>query len=183
MLVLNFDANSFFADYQQMIINVANESIQYFYDSVTSNLKHREDVEIMPIIQDEGERIIAQCKFYANAIMESYGTGESMDKSNPELEEYIKSNFWNKLRKGLAIVGRPAGTYINIFGDYVTSSGRLAGRKISKKPVDGRKPTYAIQNAENRLKQENNYVDRIYERHFSEFISNSSKYFYNTEEN
>ena len=182
MLVLNFDANSFFADYQQMIINVANESIQYFYDSVTSNLKHKEDVEIMPIIQAEGERIIAQCKFYANAIIESYGTGESMDKSNPALTMYKYSEFWNTLRKGLAIVGRPAGKYINIFGEIVESKGTKAGQRISKKIVDGKKPTYAIQNAENRLKQENNYVDRIYERHFSEFISNASKYFYNTEE-
>lgn len=181
MLALNFNAEKFYTDYQQLIVEVANESIEYFYNTATSGLEHKDDVTVIKAMQAESDIIIAKCKFYAEAIMESYGTGESMDKSNPALTDYMNSKFWNSLRKSMTIVGRPAGKYLNILGEEVISTGRRAGKRISKSIPDGKKPSYIIQNAEKRLAQENNYIDRIYQRKLTDFLTNATQYFYNTE--
>ncbi len=71
-------------------------------------------------------------------VMNEWGTGSLLDESNPALAEYIRSDLFNPLRRitmrsmGFAKVGRAKGSYVNIFGETVTSSGRLAGRNLEK---------------------------------------------------
>ena len=82
-------------------------------------------------------------------------------------------------------MGRPKGEYTDFFGNEAFSTGSKAGQnmEIKFKPI---KPSYAIQNAEKKLKQgtqENGYVMRILRRHADGFFENlnASKYFYNEE--
>lgn len=67
-------------------------------------------------------------------IMDSYGTGSLMDKSNPALADYIQSELWNKYRgNDTKIRSRSRGYYINIFGDKVYSSSNVPGIDLEKK--------------------------------------------------
>lgn len=176
MLVLNFNYNAFKEDLEDVLVQAANESMQRFYNEIRAELKSKDFSLSEAVIDKAEEYIYTQCIFYANSIMESYGTGIYMDESNPYLPEYKQSPLWNKLRKSNAIVGRPAGEYINILGQQSYSTGSMAGIKM---PFKGRQPTYTIQNAEKHLK--NGYVERIIERYITEFISGAGKYFFNTE--
>lgn len=47
----------------------------------------------------------------------------------------MQSGLWNPARRGKAIVGRPKGTYTNIFGQQRTTSGVFEGQKIEGKRV------------------------------------------------
>ncbi len=180
MLTLNFNLEAFKADLQVVLLNSANECMERFYNTAKRELKANDIVLEKAIYDDVSEHIIDKCIFYADAILESYGKGEQMDVNNPYLKEYIRSELWNPSRKqsvGASIVGRPAGDYTNIFGEKSTSSGLKEGVPLGKVT---KKPTYAIQNAERELKQENGYVDRILSRHISNFLKTTGKYFYNT---
>ncbi|MEE1493102.1 MAG: hypothetical protein UGF45_14150 [Massilioclostridium sp.] len=61
------------------------------------------------------------------AIMDAYGTGSEMSLTNPALAEYRNSSLWNPARNGSEIVGRPVGTYTDIFGEQKKSTGKKAG--------------------------------------------------------
>ena len=71
---------------------------------------------------------IAYLKANPAALADSYGTGSLMIESNPLFEDYFKKDKnWNKARTGKVIVGRPRGSYINIFGEQVSTWGSLEG--------------------------------------------------------
>lgn len=189
MLTLRFNAESFFNDYIEFLVDAANECMERFLSDARIGLGTRDqEVEAAKVT---AEKIItSKCVFYAQSILKSYGTGKKMDTSNEALTEYMQSRFWNPLRKSSAIAGRPKGRYENIFGEMVESSGALAGvddiSGIMKKTYGldiEKKPTYSIQNAEKKLKQVGGYVDRIISNYTDDFIStmNPSKYFYNEE--
>lgn len=60
----------------------------------------------------------------ADYIMDIYGTGSLMDKDNPFLDEYKRSNLYNKLRPDdNSLVTRPAGEYTDIYGKPRTAKG------------------------------------------------------------
>ena len=72
--------------------------------------------------------------------MNEFGTGSLLDRSNPALQEYINSDLFNPVRliADFAILGRPKGSYTNIFGRSVESSGNLSGvnlERLAKKGV------------------------------------------------
>lgn len=68
------------------------------------------------------------------AIMDSFGTGSLMDKSNPALVDYMQSILWNKYRgSDPTIRSRQRGYYINIFGDTVYSRSNVPGIDLEKK--------------------------------------------------
>jgi len=70
--------------------------------------------------------------------MDEYGTGSLLDQSNPALAEYVSSDKFNPLRRiampatGYAKLGRAKGTYRDIFGRNMHSSGRLSGANLEK---------------------------------------------------
>lgn len=76
----------------------------------------------------------------AYAIMDSYGTGSLMDKSNPFLDEYKATSSWSvpmynpiRLQKNTtAILGRPKGRYRPITGGSRTSRGRMEGLNLEE---------------------------------------------------
>ena len=187
MLVLKFDYESLAYDLCDALVSGVEESIQHFMSDAKTHLKS-DDFETEKAIFDMAKKeITVTAIFYAKSILESYGRGSAMDMQNEYLSEYIgnKALGWNPLRTGTTIVGRPKGEYTDFFGNEAFSTGSKAGQnmEIKFKPI---KPSYAIQNAEKKLKQgtqENGYVMRILRRHADGFFENlnASKYFYNEE--
>lgn len=80
--------------------------------------------------------IITIFKANANVLADSFGTGSLMLDDNPIVKEYLSGPKGNKegqinpARKGKTIVGRPAGTYKDIFGNVRTTKGTYKGINI-----------------------------------------------------
>lgn len=183
-MILRIDYESLAHDIDLAIAEGADEAIKHFLIDAKSGLKS-DDQEIDSAFVDyAGQKITAACTFYAQSILTSYGRGSLMDWSNPYLDEYLQNRQlgWNPVRKDTTIVGRPAGSYTNFFGEQKTSSGKMEGLNVEYmvKPIS---PSYAIQNAEKKLEaglSENGYVMRILRKHIDSFFNSIdySKYFY-----
>lgn len=183
MLVLKFDVEQLAYDLCDTLVDAADEIINIFMNDLNTSLRANDFEEQKAIFDMAAGMIIASCVSYAESILESYGRGSLMDKDNPALEEYMNSEFWNPERNSSTIVGRPKGTYTNIFGETTTSKGKMAGLYLEH-IVSPIAPSYAIQNAEKRLYQITSgggYGFRILEQYANEFFEHldTSKYFYN----
>lgn len=88
-------------------------------------------------IRDLNNKIIASISANTEALMDNYGTGSKMDLSNPLLSEYIASDAWNRYRSrsDTTIRGRDAGSYTNVFGEIVESSGAFAGQVLENRKI------------------------------------------------
>jgi hypothetical protein len=189
MLALKFDAESFYKSLCEELVNAADECMNHFLSDALNGLHARDSVELLPTIYEAGDYIQGRCVFYADAIMESYGTGTMMDTTSDYLQDYRNSDLWNPNRKLLSIAGRKKGKYTNIRGEEVESSGSLSHLQditdiMKVYGIDINKPPkYQIQNAEKKLDRGLNggYVDRIIEKHIESVLLNSGKYFYNVE--
>lgn len=99
-------------------------------------------------IKKEASRVVAYLKANPQLLATSYGTGSLMLTDNPGLEEYKRSEYWNKERRGNAIYGRPEGEYLNLFRGKIKSSGKYKGKNLeTMKKVYLLNPTKAIQTA------------------------------------
>lgn len=178
MLVLKFNAKAMYDDFAKELVSAANEIMDSFYRDVTSELKAQDHEIDKAVFDNAKDEIIAQCKFHAQSILESYGTGEKMDTSYEEFDEifskYQKSDLWNPLRSGKPIVGRAPGEYTNFLGEKKESTGSRAGQFVS----NGRVARKIIQNAEKRLKEQS-YSKTILKEHTESFFANLYKYFKN----
>lgn len=76
----------------------------------------------------EGKALRGFLEANPSTLADAFGTGSLMNiEDNPLYEEYRNSNLWNPARHGKEIVGRPEGSYIDIFGRKKHSSGYLEG--------------------------------------------------------
>lgn len=64
------------------------------------------------------------------ALITEWGSGVNMDLSNEALYDYIGGTYWNPARPDVAIVGRPAGTYLDLDNQPHVSSGRMEGKEL-----------------------------------------------------
>lgn len=172
---LSLDYERMSIDFINMIIDVANKSADDFWKDTKSGLKFSSDSEMESAKLESKGHITARVIFNALAILESYGTGSKMDKSNPALNEYFQSKFINPLRQGYEIVGRPYGQYTDIFGREQISSGSMAGTSVEN-IFPAKEPSYSIQNAEKWLKQ-GGRINRLLNDKIKLFFSKSGKYF------
>lgn len=76
--------------------------------------------------------VTGQIKGGPYALLDEWGKGSLMDPNNPALNEYRNSPYWNPARKDLAIRGRPAGRYRDMFGKMRVSSGKLRGVNLER---------------------------------------------------
>ncbi len=153
MLVLTFNKEAFTQDFAQYLMIVCDE----IADDMLSEMKRKfmsskakEDIEKLRVRYKENLGVIySDVVSYAYAIVDSYGTGEYMLDTN-FLSDYINSTYWNSARTGKTIVGRPSGSYKNIFGEKVTSSGAFEGEPLTfnGSQLKGIQPTNAIGNTE-----------------------------------
>lgn len=124
--------------------------------------------------------VTGQCIFYADAIIDSFGTGEYADRTSQAYwNDYKKSVFFNPSRTNQTIVGRPATAagkgYLNIWGEEVQSSGKYDGKPLG---IKGIKPTRAIQRAEAWImKDGTTRIERRMELELSKFLAKADKYF------
>lgn len=134
------------ADLQQELLAQAKQGM---LTSEGAKSLHEGDVEMVADV------ITASIIGGAWAAMDEHGTGHMMDRAenNPALNDYIGSEAWNPSRTGFTVVGRPAGTYTNIFGERVTSKGKMEGREIEYPGYQGKHafvpvpPSHAIETA------------------------------------
>lgn len=163
---VRFDAQGFYEALKEHMIKVMNDLNQSFYKEATGGLSS-DDSEIEgAVISGSSEAanasgteyITAKCRFYTDAILESFGIGSKAD-TGPESywAEYTQSAAFNPKRSGSTIVGRAKETetgYTDIWGNERVTSGRNAGKRVEGYPnaegviITPRDGTRSIQRAE-----------------------------------
>ncbi len=176
---LVFDSKAAQRDLTKRLIKLTDEIILRFFYEATEGIDEFFDIDIEEAELAAG-RIKSRVIFGAATILHSYGTGSLADKSNPALQEYMNSVYFNPARRGMLIVGRPEGFYRNIFGgnDFY-SAGKFEGYVMEGRFTDPIKPTYSIQNAEKWLKAKDGYVQRYLDYEIRNFVKSMGKYFRN----
>jgi len=106
---------------------------------------HADEIEVL------GNFITAQVVGGAYAAMDEMGTGSLLDKSNPALPEYMKSEMWNPYRgkhgsDDTAIRTRVPGG-IDIFGNPVKGSKNPGINLEAAGKVTPQVPSHALQTA------------------------------------
>lgn len=190
---LIFDAEGCYRALIERLIKIANAIMEEFYNDAIAGLdtKGQEDSEKINAIWDETQKYVeAKCKFYANALMQSFGTGSLADTSADSYwQEYTHSNLFNPVRTSTTIVGRKRGSYINIYGKRQSSWGTHEGKNIEgayidyhgmfAKIVDPIHPTYSIQNAEKwLLRNHQRRVENRIEEELKQFFSEEASKFF-----
>ena len=87
---------------------------------------------------------------WAAMIME-HGSGSLMDSEdeNPDLVRYKQSGYWNKYRRGNAIVGRPKGTYRTIGGKFRYKKDNAGMGKNVERRFEPREPQHLVRDSIN----------------------------------
>lgn len=147
---LHFNSSSAGQDLLQAINKAADNLIREYYSEVYSRLNTLKGKAALEILSENEESLIKRKIIgYADAVMDSFGTGSKLDKNNPELNTYMNSEYWNRLRQGYTIVGREKGTYTDIYGKTEYSSGTMAGTDLETTGiVKAKEPSYAFQQAD-----------------------------------
>lgn len=178
---LVFDGTAFLSDAMDILRNTLSKVNNDFYAKADEPDSKISEAKL------SGAEIEAVCEFYADAIMDSFGTGSLMDAENKFWDDYMSSGLYNPKRSsrpGDYIRGRPPGEYTDIYGNPATSSGKRAGIKIENQ-TEGKgrfKPKPAsrkIQNAESFLFNAGHHkLEQEVERALDAWLSaNYTKYF------
>lgn len=148
MATLTFDSRAAFNGLREEIIKMADMLIDEYYNEIQYGMDTPEGRESLELGLSKDDRTLIHREIIGGAwaIIDSFGTGSKMDTSNPFLTEYKQSALWNPERHTNTIVGRPKGSYTNIFGETKESSGKMAGLYIEH-IVDVKTPSMAFQNA------------------------------------
>lgn len=138
--------------------------------------KGKADVDVY--VQKYKRKALGYIIANAYTIVDSFGTGmeSTLNFSDPIYKAYRSSEYWNPLRPNRAIYRRPIKTYINIFGEKVERK-RKDGTEQSDEEIKNARqvklkkqltlsPSYAIQDAINRLMQEK--IPKIIEKSLRE---------------
>lgn len=138
---MRFDADRCIISLAIYLLGVLKEIQQEYMDYARSHMKSQQAINELT----EGEVKMVAGWIAVHVVggpwvaMDEYGKGSLMDRANPNLEDYINSPYFNKerLAHDLAILGRPKGKYVNIFGKEVVSSGKLEGHDLELAAKEG----------------------------------------------
>lgn len=163
--------------YRQAINAAADQLLKELYEEISGRMGTAEGKDDLQKMTENEEKIFRRKVIgCADAIMDSYGTGSEMDKTNPFYMAYRHSSLWNKSRRGtVAITGRHKGFYINIYGKWRYSTGNREGADIEDyyEPIS---PSYAFQRAETWFMQ-GNKVNEVLSRHILRWIKGFNQYY------
>lgn len=173
--------------YRQAVNNAADQLLKELYDEISDRMETSEGKNDLERMSENEERIFRRRVIgCADAIMDSYGTGSEMDKTNPFFMSYRHSSLWNTARRGTVdITGRPKGFYIDIYGRKRYSAGKFEGISLEKfyGPISSKHtvtepkiPSYAFQRAEVWFTQ-GNKVNEVISRYIAEWIKGMYRYF------
>ncbi len=147
-----FNFQSCMLSLQRHLIDVLLQMQQEYLAEARSHMRTREGAESL----HEGEiEVLAgwlatSIAGGAFAALDVFGSGSLMDRDNPALPDYMKSDLWNPYRKDdLAIRSRQAGPYVNIFGETVVSKAKNPGYNLEQKggKYAPQPPSHALQTA------------------------------------
>lgn len=98
-------------------------------------------------VEEVADWIAATVVGGAWAVMDEWGTGSLMDTSNPALDRYRHSIYWNPYRgkhgpEDTAIRSRERGPYTNIFGEQQVSRAPRPGINLERLAQEGRLRTH-----------------------------------------
>lgn len=176
---LTFNSARAAAGYKKAVQNAADQLLKDLYEEISQRLNTSEGKKDLQKMT-ENEEMIFRRKVIgcADAIMDSYGTGSEMDKTNPFYNAYRHSSLWNVSKRGtVAIVGRHKGFYIDIYGRKRYSTGRRETENIEDyyEPIS---PSYAFQRAETWFTKGNgSKVNEVLSRYLAEYIKGMHQYF------
>ncbi len=174
---LRFNKRKALSDYKKAVKAAANQLLKELYSDIKAEMTTTEGVKDLHRMREDEEKIFKRMVVgYAHAIIDSYGTGSKMDTHyNTALSDYKSSELYNPARSGKTIVGRPKGSYTNIFGETQVSSGKREGKSVEKfyKPQS---PSYAFQRAEIWFFK-GNRVNEVLTQYIGEWISGMNQYF------
>lgn len=177
MKMLKFNSTACFEALKTEIKIAIVKLQKIFLEEAKSGMRTPEGAESLELwnIEELTNYFSAQIIGGAYAVMDNYGTGSKMSlEENPALDDYKNSELWNPARKGDGIVGRPKGSYTNIFGETQYSSGRKEGELLEIKYPPS-PPSFAIETAlrwivaDGTLQKEINNIVRNFD--MSRFIS------------
>lgn len=219
-IALRFNGEQFYSDLRSRLVVAMDEVNSEFFRVATSGMSseaksasEKDSAVVEGTTDHKGARIghgggdeeyiNARCRFYADAILESFGVGSLADRGPfSKWKEYEKSEFFNPARKGrMNIVGRPNDGYTDMWGNPQKSTGTRAGQNLEGKRgvprkwydkdgklhvIEPKRGTYTIQNAEVWLMQDRETsmerrIKQEVELFISEMSQNPSKYFYYVE--
>lgn len=174
---LTFDSDAAARSFVDILNTKINSFMQHMMNEISGKLRTSDSKNDLSLSNGRDKDII----FYeiiggVYAVLDSYGTGSEMDKSNPALSDYMNSELWNKVRSGFEIVGRKKGYYTNIFGKKQYSSGRKAGKSLEYK-YPPQKPSYAFQHAETWYLNDQKIQEEIVDPAIDEWLSGISAFF------
>lgn len=202
---IHFDYNACYRAIVERLIHVMDDLINEFYQEATSGLDEKgksSSEKVAATVTDEtdytdfhsasgmAEFITAKCKFYADALMQSFGTGSLADTGSESYwEEYKQRSDFNRARKSTYIAGRPAGIYTDIWGNKRISSGSNEGKNLEGlhvRNVSGEMdqvkpmvPSRSIQNAERWIiKDGETRIERRLEMEINDFFATEAGKFF-----
>jgi hypothetical protein len=146
---LHLDSNRIAQDYIKAVSRCCDELLEEYFQEIRFQMRSpsgKDDLDAKSMDDLQAGMLRRQVIGGAWAIIDSWGMGSKMDKSNPFLAEYMDSSLFNPLRSGYEIVGRPPGSYVNIFGETTESSGSMAGSSVESF-IQPREPSKAFQQA------------------------------------
>lgn len=174
---LRFNKSRALSAYRKAIKKAADQLLEEFYNEISGKMNSSEGRSDLSRMSRNEEKIFVRMVIgQADAIMDSYGTGSKMDTHyNAALEAYKNSDLYNPARTDKTIVGRPKGTYTNIYGEQQQSSGKREGMPVEGfyKPVS---PSYAFQRAEVWFFK-GNRVSEVLTMYINEWIQGMGQYF------
>lgn len=178
---LRFNSKRATRDFQTLIRNEADNILEEYYKEIKFQMDTTEGKQSLRTMTKDDEYIFRRMVIgYADAIMDSYGKGSKMDINNPFLDSYKNSQYWNTARLSDNVIrGRPKGTYKNIYGEMVESSGRMVGIDLEKtgNPMfEPKAPSKAFQDAETWFIK-GDRVKKMLIPVVKEFTKSMSKYF------
>lgn len=177
-----------FRDYFEAMSECIDKLMEQYYNEVIGAMHTeagRSDVKKERLDEFEKHLLIRKIIGGAHSILDSWGTGTLMDTSNPALNEYLSSAYYNPSRPftpGAPITGRPEGEYTNIFGETEYSTGAMEGLNLEINPnipITARSPSGAFQDADKWFSASNAAKDAISnttKQFFSGVYRNPSKY-------
>lgn len=179
---LYFDSESASKYFTSEMVKTCQDIIDSFRREATSGLENFNDTKI-EIPKEVKGFIVSKVFFYADAVMESYGTGSLMDRENPFLQQYISSSNFNRFRdrKNLYIAARKRGEpYTNIYGEKKTGKGNNPGFNLERTGIEKyqpKQPKYTIQRAEDWYIKDSRLINQQIDQSIKKFVKNIGRFF------
>lgn len=177
-----FDSNAASQHFTQEMLNTAEDILDSFRREATQGLENFNDTKTELPKEIKGF-IIGKVFFYADAIMESYGTGSLIDRNNPFLSEYINNANFNRFRdkNNLYIAARKHGEpYTNIYGEKQVGGGNNPGFNLEKTGIEKyqpKSPKYTIQQAEDWYVKDSKLINSRIDETIRKFLKNINRFF------